>query len=119
MHDAHFSRLARQFLNERFPNNPLDCYLWRHLKSLVYNTPVDNVEDLRYRVQVVGEFKHLVIFERVRNNRYNTERAIIRKQGHIRYIHLYELFILFQRTESISEITSTCFETPCIYTNIR
>ncbi|KOC61690.1 hypothetical protein WH47_05838, partial [Habropoda laboriosa] len=31
--------------------NPLDFYLWRHLKFLVYNTPVNNVEELRHRIQ--------------------------------------------------------------------
>ncbi|KAF7379194.1 hypothetical protein HZH68_017039 [Vespula germanica] len=67
---AHFSRLARQFLNERFPNkwigrgesinwstrstdlNPLDLYLFgAHLKSLVNDAPVNDVEEPRYRIQ--------------------------------------------------------------------
>lgn len=73
MHDdatAHFSRPARQFLNERFPNkwiargepinwparstdlNPLEFYLFGgHLKSLVNDTPVNDVEEPRYRIQ--------------------------------------------------------------------
>jgi hypothetical protein len=33
------------------PNlNPLDFYLWGHLKSLVYSSPVDDVETLRNRI---------------------------------------------------------------------
>ncbi|KAJ4451308.1 hypothetical protein ANN_02769 [Periplaneta americana] len=60
LHDgapAHFSRTARRYLDRRFPDrwigrggpiawpprspdlNPLDFYLWGHLKSLVYSFP--------------------------------------------------------------------------------
>ncbi|KAJ4434371.1 hypothetical protein ANN_22931 [Periplaneta americana] len=60
LHDgapAHFSRTARRYLDRRFPDrwigrggpiawpprssdlNPLDFYLWGHLKSLVYSSP--------------------------------------------------------------------------------
>ncbi|KAJ4436304.1 hypothetical protein ANN_18935 [Periplaneta americana] len=61
LHDgapAHFSRTARRYLDRKFPDrwigrsgpiawpprspdlNPLDFYLWGHLKSLVYSSPV-------------------------------------------------------------------------------
>ncbi|KAL7648419.1 UNVERIFIED_CONTAM: hypothetical protein RMT77_000325 [Armadillidium vulgare] len=71
MHDeapAHFSAEVREHLNDTFPNqrkgrggpvpwpsrspdlNPLDYYLWGHLKTLVYSSPIDAVEDLRLRV---------------------------------------------------------------------
>jgi len=71
MHDgapAHFSVLARQFLTATYGDrwigrggphvwparspdlNPLDYFLWGHLKSLVYTTPVDDVEVLRTRI---------------------------------------------------------------------
>jgi hypothetical protein len=30
--------------------NPLDFYLWGHLKSLVYAVPVDNEEALHHRI---------------------------------------------------------------------
>lgn len=77
MHDgapAHFSIQARQFLNRTYPNrwigrgvevpnqpwpprspdlNPLDFFLWGHLKSLVYTTPIQHLEDLRNRI-IVG-----------------------------------------------------------------
>lgn len=73
MHDgapAHFSLIARNWLNQpnhyanrwigrggpivwppRSPDlNPCDFYLWGHCSALVYNTPVQDVEDLRQRV---------------------------------------------------------------------
>lgn len=68
MHDgapAHFSLIAREFLNETHHNrwigrggpiawparspdcNPLDYFLWGHLKSLIYRNPIPNVQVLR------------------------------------------------------------------------
>ncbi|KAJ4450932.1 hypothetical protein ANN_02367 [Periplaneta americana] len=70
LHDgapAHFSRTARRYLDRRFPDrwigrgdpiswpprspdlNPLDFYLWGQLKSLVYSSPVPDLESLRNR----------------------------------------------------------------------
>ena len=72
MHDEappHFSRVARQFLNQRFANkwigsggpiarparspdlNPLDFHLWGHLKSIAYTTSIENAEILRNRTE--------------------------------------------------------------------
>jgi hypothetical protein len=71
MHDGappHFSIVARRQLDTAFPNrwigrggpfpwpprspdlNPLDYFLWGHLKTVVYETPVENVMVLRERV---------------------------------------------------------------------
>lgn len=71
MHDgapAHFSITARQYLDDVYPNrwigragpqpwpprspdlNPLDFCIWGHLKSLVYTTPIECVNDLRNRI---------------------------------------------------------------------
>lgn len=71
MHDgapAHFSIVARHFLTTTYGDrwigrggphlwparspdlNPMDYFLWGHLKSLVYTTPVENVDDLRNRI---------------------------------------------------------------------
>ena len=71
MHDgapAHFSLSARRYLNQKFglrwigrggpiawpprsPDlNPLDFYLWGHLKYLVYSTPLDDVRTLHARI---------------------------------------------------------------------
>jgi hypothetical protein len=67
MHDgapAHFSLSARRHLNAHYPGcligggepiawpprppdlNPLDFYLWGHVKSVVYATAIDNVPTL-------------------------------------------------------------------------
>jgi hypothetical protein len=66
MHDgapAHFDRVVRDHLHERFHERwigrggpvswpprspdlpPLDLYLWGHLKTVVYATPVNDAED--------------------------------------------------------------------------
>jgi hypothetical protein len=63
---AHFSRAVRDVLNNTYHHrwtgrggptawpprspdmNPLDFYLWGHLKPLVYSAPVDNEEALRH-----------------------------------------------------------------------
>jgi len=70
MHDAlaHFSRVARDYLNQncgqkwigrggpvawppRSPDmNPLDFYLWGHVKSIVYKNAPNNIADLRQRI---------------------------------------------------------------------
>ncbi|KAJ4435828.1 hypothetical protein ANN_18447 [Periplaneta americana] len=76
LHDgapAHFSRTARRYLDRRFPDrwigrggpiawpprspdlNPLDFYLWGHLKSLVYSSPVPDLESLRNRILACSE----------------------------------------------------------------
>ena len=64
MHDGappHFSRVARQFLNQHFANKwigrgcpiawpaPLDFHLLGHSKSIVYATWIENAEILRNR----------------------------------------------------------------------
>jgi hypothetical protein len=72
LHDgapAHFSLTAREHLNNIFPHrwigrggpvawplhspdlNPLDFYLWGHLKTLVYSNPTPDVDSLRQRVE--------------------------------------------------------------------
>lgn len=71
MHDgapAHSSLRVREYLNNKFPGrwigpggsilwparspdlNPADFFLWGHLKSLVYQTPVANDHDLMQRI---------------------------------------------------------------------
>ncbi|KAJ4435025.1 hypothetical protein ANN_23598 [Periplaneta americana] len=70
---AHFSRTARRYLDRRFPDrwigrsgpiawpprspdvNPLNFYLWGHLKSLVYSSPVPDLESLRNRIVACSE----------------------------------------------------------------
>lgn len=75
---AHFSRQARQYLNEAYPNRwigrggphswpprspdltPLDYYLWGHSKSLVYETQVNTRAELRQRI--------IDVFQQIRHN---------------------------------------------------
>jgi hypothetical protein len=91
MHDgapAHFNLLVRHYLNRRFPLrwigrggptawparsqdlNPLDYYLWGHLKSVVYETPVPDIVELRRRLtQGCEDIKATnEVFERIRRS---------------------------------------------------
>lgn len=91
MHDGappHFRLVAREYLDNEYaarwigragprqwpprsPDlNPLDFFLWGHLKSLVYKTPVQNVEDLKNRIQESCDTIRNTpgIFERVRGS---------------------------------------------------
>nr|KAF7431376.1 hypothetical protein H0235_004300 [Vespula pensylvanica] len=80
---AHFSRLARQFLNERFPDKWIDR--GGHLKSLVHNAPVNDVEELRYRIQECCRRIQTTpdTFERVRRSMTQRLEACIRADtGH-------------------------------------
>lgn len=70
---AHFSLLVREHLNENFRGcwigrggpvawparspdlTPLDYFLWGHMKSLVYETPVESEEDLVARISAAAE----------------------------------------------------------------
>ncbi|KAJ4443517.1 hypothetical protein ANN_05189, partial [Periplaneta americana] len=76
LHDgapAHLSRTARRYLDRRLPDrwigrggpiawpprspdlNPLDFYLWGHLKSLVHSSLVPDLESLRNRIVACSE----------------------------------------------------------------
>ena len=104
LHDgapAHFSLIVRNFLNDRFPQrwvgrggpmewparspdlNPMDFFVWGHLKSLVYATPVPDVDILRERIQT--GFDHIRntpgIFNRVRQSMERRLRGCIEARG--------------------------------------
>ena len=104
MHDgapAHFARTSRDSLNVRFPNrwigrsgpihwparspdlNPMDFYLWGHLKELVYETEVQRREELWPRiVDGCNKIRHIPgIFERVRGNLMRRAQACINANG--------------------------------------
>ena len=63
--------------------NPLDFYFWGHLKSLVYSTPINNVEDLRQRIiDCCNSIKQKPgIFERVRQSMRRRLECCIQIQG--------------------------------------
>lgn len=106
MHDgapAHFSAIVRNYLQIVYPNrwigrggpqewpprspdlNSLDFFLWGHLKSLVYTSPINTVEDLRGRiVAACNRIKHTPgIFHRVRSSmRRRAEACILSEGGH-------------------------------------
>lgn len=110
MHDgapAHFSLLVRQHLDMVYPNrwlgrggpqpwpprspdlNPLDFCIWGHLKTLVYSTPVQNVEDLRHRIiQACNEIRNTPgIFERIRRSmRRRLESCVLAGGGHFEHM---------------------------------
>ncbi|KAJ4441191.1 hypothetical protein ANN_11042 [Periplaneta americana] len=100
LHDgapAHFSRTARRYLDRRFPDrwigrggpiawpprsrdlNPLDFYLWGHLKSFVYSSPVPDLESLRNRIVACSEdIRNTTgVWDRVRRSmRHRCESAV-------------------------------------------
>jgi len=69
----HYTRHVGEYLNESFPNRwlgrggpvarpsrssdltPLDCYLWGHMNTLMYETKVDSRAALRHRIFVAAE----------------------------------------------------------------
>ena len=84
----HFGVNVRQYLDQRFPQrwigrggpvawparspdlNPLDFFLWGYLKSLVYETPVRNEEDLLAKIMASCTHVEAIpgIFQRVRES---------------------------------------------------
>ena len=104
MHDGappHFSVVARQFLDENYHNrwigragphpwpprspemNPLDYFLWGHIKALVYKTPIQSEEDLRNRIiNSCDIIKNTPgIFRRVRNSMMRRLDGCIEAEG--------------------------------------
>lgn len=105
MHDGappHFSLIARQQLNNIFENrwigrggpitwparspdlNPLDYYLWGHLKQLVYQVPINNIDVLRQRIidgfEIIRTSPRLLT--RVRQNFIRRIHACQEANGH-------------------------------------
>ncbi|KYM96999.1 hypothetical protein ALC62_12323 [Cyphomyrmex costatus] len=64
--------------------NPLDFYLWGHVKSLVYRNAPNNIADLRQRI--IHGFEEIrrdppTVFQRVQNSFDGRIRACIRAEG--------------------------------------
>lgn len=91
MHDgapAHITANVRHFLDARYPQrwigrggpvkwparspdlNPLDFFFWGHMKSLIYESPVNSAEDLVARIVVAADKINATpgVFERVRQS---------------------------------------------------
>ncbi|KAJ4425894.1 hypothetical protein ANN_27520 [Periplaneta americana] len=104
---AHFSRTARRYLDRRFPDrwigrggpiawpprspdlNPLDFYLWGHLKSLVYSSSVPDLESLRDRIVACSEdiYNTPGVWDRVcRSMRHRCEVCIQAGGGHFEHL---------------------------------
>lgn len=82
---AHYKTEVRQFLNRRYPNRwigrrgptewpprspdmaPNDFFLWGHLKSIVYRTPPNTLEELKARIIEACDTIPFQTFEAVRN----------------------------------------------------
>ncbi|KAJ4448427.1 hypothetical protein ANN_10443 [Periplaneta americana] len=110
LHDgapAHFNRTARRYLDRRFPArwtgrsgpiawpprspdlNPLDFYLWGHLKLLVYSSPVPDLESLRNRIVACSEDIRNTpgVWDRVRRSmRHRCEVCIQAGGGHFEHL---------------------------------
>lgn len=104
MHDGappHYSLAVREYLNNVYRNqwigrggprpwptrspdlNPLDFYLWGHLKNLVYSTPVETREELLQRIMFHCEEirnDHQKLW-RVQQSSIRRARECIRVQG--------------------------------------
>lgn len=104
MHDgapAHYTLRVRELLNNiygqnwigrggaipwpaRSPDlNPIDFYVWGHLKSMVYSMPINDVETLRLRIlQSCNTIRNNPgIFERVRQSMMRRVRSCIASNG--------------------------------------
>jgi hypothetical protein len=110
MHDGaagHFSLAVRDVLSNTYHDiwigrggptawpprsqdlNPLDLYLWGHLKSLVYTAPVDNEESLHHRIldtcQTIRNYPG--IFERMLwSMTRRVEACIESHEGHFKHL---------------------------------
>ncbi|KAJ4448542.1 hypothetical protein ANN_10560 [Periplaneta americana] len=103
LHDGapvHFSRTARRYLDRRIPDrwigrggpiawpprspdlNPLDFYLWGHLKSLVYSSPVPDLESLRNRIVACSEDIRNTpgVWDRVRRSMRHRCRSVFKQE---------------------------------------
>ncbi|KYN14888.1 hypothetical protein ALC57_12900 [Trachymyrmex cornetzi] len=72
--------------------NPLDYFLWGHLKSLVYTIPIENENDLRNRIVASCEAIRNTpgIFERARQSlRRRLDGCIMVQGGHFHLIVLF------------------------------
>lgn len=98
---AYFTRIVREFLNNTFPErwigrggpiawpprSPdltcLDFFLWGHLGTLVYATPVNDEEQLRNRILIAADTIRTSsgIFERIRRSMVRRSELCLQVNG--------------------------------------
>ena len=95
----HFTRAVRGHLDRRFGQSwigsdgpiawpapsldltPLEHFLWGHMKSFVYKTPVDSEEDLLARVMAAADIGKKGIGDRVYENMVRRYRVCVEVAG--------------------------------------
>jgi hypothetical protein len=104
---AHFDRSVRDHLNKQFHERwighggpeswpprspdltPLGFYLWGHLKTVVYATPVNDTEDLWERVQNACQLfcDENLVFEKIRQSCVHHVQACVQNgAGHTEHL---------------------------------
>ncbi|KAM0730360.1 hypothetical protein ACS0PU_002689 [Formica fusca] len=102
---AHFSVRARRVLNEKYPNawighggpinwparspdlNPLDFFLWGHMKEHVYREPIDNDAELEGKMLTSLDYITADMIERACQNVITRARLCIAVGGgHFEYL---------------------------------
>lgn len=104
---AHFAIVVRQYLDRQFQDkwigrggpvpwparspdlNPLDFYLWGHLKSVVYETEVPTVEELQIRIDNACSMirRDRTIFAKVRHSLLRRAEMCIETRGrHVEHL---------------------------------
>ncbi|KAJ4439392.1 hypothetical protein ANN_07514 [Periplaneta americana] len=81
--------LARRLYQERYPQRQCPDYLWGHLKSLVYSSPVPDLESLRNRIVACSEDIRNTPgdWDRVRRSmRHRCEVCIQAGGGHVEHL---------------------------------
>ncbi|KAJ4440951.1 hypothetical protein ANN_10800 [Periplaneta americana] len=81
--------LARRLYQERYPQRQCPDYLWGHLKSLVYSSPVPDLESLRNRIVACSKDIHNTpgVWDRVRRSmRHRCEVCIQAGGGHFEHL---------------------------------
>jgi hypothetical protein len=98
---AHFDRVVRDHLNKQFHQRwigrggslswpsrspdltPIDFYLWGHLKTVVYATPMNDAENLCERVQNACQVirDDNMVFERIRQSCVRRAQACVQNGG--------------------------------------
>jgi len=67
--------------------NPLDFYLWGHVKSIVNRNAPNNIADLRQRIiHGFEEIRRDSNFQRVQNSFDRRIRACIAESGHFKHL---------------------------------